>query len=174
MRAVSERSALSIRMLGNMSFLATDTVCEKLYLRACRLHLRCCSHKNWPRPPIYITPSRKMPPFLDACATSVAVRALPRVSAQLSTSARGSWSLAQRGVGIVRAGQLRWECSLGCVLLRARGHPGAPRGCFVTSDWAFRLAGSQLKFFERRKNGERAVERTNGWVGGVFTDSPKT
>ena len=49
-----------------------------------------------------------------------------------------------------------------------------PAGVFCYIRLVFRLAGSQLKFFERRKNGERAVERTNGWVGGVFTDSPKT
>ena len=35
MRAVSERTAVSIRVLGNMCPLATDTVREILYPRAC-------------------------------------------------------------------------------------------------------------------------------------------
>ena len=47
-------------------------------------------------------------------ATGVAARALERVSAQLSTSARGGGHLARRGLGSAPAGQFDgWAASVG-------------------------------------------------------------
>ena len=119
----------------------------------------------------------KMPPFLDVLATAVAVRALPRVFAQLSTSAKGCGSLARHGVGIARAassdGWAASECEVagpwpsqgsdGGVLLRQAGL-GSPRSSH----------GLTAQIFERQKNAGRAVERTPGWLEGGFADSPKT
>ena len=60
-----------------------------------------------------ILDSANLPPFLEASTPAVAVRALPRVSAQLSTSARSRGGLARRGLGRGAGGQFRWVGSLG-------------------------------------------------------------
>ena len=90
-----------------------------------------------------------MPPFLDVSTPAVAVRALARVCAQLSTSARDSGSLARRGLGSASAGRIRWEGSLGSEIAgpwSSRGSHGAVLLHKVARRLLIRLADSQLKF----------------------------
>ena len=90
-----------------------------------RVVLALCarSHKNWPRPPTRFQESASIPGRVYA--PTVAVRALERVSAQLSTSARARWQLARRGSAPRgRASSDGWAAS--GVKLRARGRPGGP------------------------------------------------
>ena len=121
--------------------------------------------------------SAKMPPFLDMSTPAVAVRALARVSAQLSTSARGAGGIARRGSaprarassdgwaasGVEIVGPWPSRVSRGGVLLHqvARRSPHSSRGL-------------PAQIFKRRKNAGRAVERTPAWVEGVFANSPQT
>ena len=82
-------------------------------------------------------------------APAVAVRALPRVSAQLSTSARDRGWLARRGAGIARAGQFRWAGSLGSEVAGPWSSRGSRVGILLHQvAWRLliRLADSQLKF----------------------------
>ncbi len=122
---------------GLLSFRAV--FCSRALFGYCCAILRCelpLSTRLWPLLNFClglssqrdILDSGNLPPFLDVPTPAVAVRALARVPAQLSTSARGSGSLARRGVGIARAGQFRWV-GLG-VKLRARGRPGGPTELF--------------------------------------------
>ena len=100
-------------------------------------------------------------------ASAVAVRALPCVSAQLSTSARAGGCLARRGSAPRVHASSDWRAAAG-VELRTRGRPGGPAEVFcdarLDGGLPFRLADSQLNFFKRRKNGGRAVERAPAWV----------
>ena len=92
-----------------------------------------------------------MPPFLDVSTGVVAVRALARVPAQLSTPARDRGHLARRGLGPRgRASSDGWAAS--GVKLRARGLPGGPAGCSVTPGWAGvpRSSLSQILVAEKR------------------------
>ena len=76
-----------------------------------------------------ILDSANLPPFLDVSTPAVAVRALARVSAQLSTPARDRGDLALRGLGPRgRASSDGWAAS--GVKLRARGRPGCPAELF--------------------------------------------
>ena len=113
-----------------------------------------------------ILDSAKMPPFLDVSTPEVAVRALPRVSAQLSTSARDRGHLARRGsTPRGRADCDGWaasECEV-----TARGRPWGPSGLFSHArlGWGrrVRLADSQLKFLNAKKC--RASCREDAWMG---------
>ena len=97
MRAVSERSAVSIRVLGNMCPLATDTSSGVFISPGVVLdlgQLRAIFQSGSVRG-ICLIPGRVYAP-------AVAVRALPRVSAQLSTSARDR--------GGSRGAERSWPC----------------------------------------------------------------
>ena len=124
-----------------------------------------------------ILDSANLPPFLDASTATVAVRALARVSAQLSTSARGGGHLARCGsVPRGRASSDGWAAS--DLKLRARGHPGGPwraltRDCAVsTRSW--RRATKLYPSSKRRFCHERVLERALTWVERAFGRPPQT
>ena len=148
MRAVSERMDPSALMPRGMFFPATDSSLAGIYIRACRrLGLCALSQKKWNDP---LLDSRNLPPFLDMSTTKVAVRALPRVSAQLSTSARGRGQLARRGVGSAPAGHPDGRAACGVEVAGPWSSRGSREDILlhqVARRLLIRLADSQLKIF---------------------------
>ena len=149
MRAVSFRSALSLRMLGMyVPRAVTDSSAVSL------AHVCCCAMlSRWPN--FYGRVQARRYIFRESASVpgrvyaAVAVRALPRVSAQLSTSARGRGSLARRGLGSAPARHFRWEGSLRVEAAgpwSSRGSHGAVLLHKVARRLLIRLADSQLKF----------------------------
>ena len=112
-----------------------------------------------------------LPPFLDVSTPAVAVRDLPRVSAQLSTSARASGSLVRHGVGIARAGQFRWVGSLGAEVAGPWPSRGSVEGPYPRQSGLSTLRCGAAKFYPSKRN-ENLHERVLGsaltWVEGAF------
>ena len=133
--------------------------CASLALRTTAEDTFMASQFFWPCSTALtdILDSANLPPFLDVSTPTVAVRALARVSAQLSTSARGRGSLARRGLGSAPTGHSDGWAASG-VKLRARGRSRGSREGILLHQVArrllIRLADSQLKIFRRRINGE--------------------